>query len=249
MSLVIDKDTPRHFPKKLDVFEFDEEVAQIFENMAQRSIPMYAEMHRVHAKMLAEAILASTSMKVLDIGASTGRWFKVMRQVLNVDSLAEVGGLECHAIENSTPMQEKLKADLPELIVHDYDLLKFNFEIDFKFNIVTLFYVLQFIPNEYKRDVMQWIFNQMAPGATLLVGQKETNENFWLESLFQNEYIHFRLANGYTQDEITAKTAALKNSMWCISEAELKSMAFSVGFKRVTPSLRWLDFATYIIEK
>ena len=36
MSLIIDKVTgdPVHMPKRRDVFEFDEEVSQIFENMA-----------------------------------------------------------------------------------------------------------------------------------------------------------------------------------------------------------------------
>lgn len=248
MSLVIDRSNPVHFPKNRDVFKFDEEVAAIFENMAQRSIPMYAEMHRVHCEMFKDHMEMLGDCNVLDIGASTGRWFRTMRQVLSVKTLSEIKGLRVHAIENSEPMIEKLKAEFPEVTVHNYEVPS-DEPFALKANIVVMFYLLQFVHPERKADVMKWVYDHTAPGGIVLLGQKETNANPAMEALFQQEYIHFRLANGYSMEEITAKTAALKNAMWCSSEDELGAMALEAGFKDFIPSLRWLDFSTHILLK
>ena len=247
MSLVIDRSNPVHFPKNRDVFKFDEEVAQIFENMAQRSIPMYAEMHRAHCELFKDH-MEMGDCTVLDIGASTGRWFRTMKQVLSVKTLDEIKGLKVHAIENSQPMIDKLQAEFPEVTVHNYEVPS-DQPFPLSANVVVMFYLLQFVPPAQKAAVMQWVYDHTAPGGIVLMGQKETNFNPEMERVFQLEYIQFRLANGYSMEEITAKTAALKNAMWCSNEDELAAMALNAGFKDMVPTLRWLDFSTHVMLK
>ena len=54
MSLTHAQGKHIHFPATPDKFEFDAEVATIFDSMALRSIPMYAEVHRMHVEMFAD---------------------------------------------------------------------------------------------------------------------------------------------------------------------------------------------------
>jgi tRNA (cmo5U34)-methyltransferase len=234
MSLVIERDgTPVHFPKS-DAFRFDEEVAEIFENMAVRSIPMYGEIHRLHCQMLAYKMMGPESV-VFDIGASTGRWFRTMRKVLGVETLDQVAGLKTVAFDNSNPMLEKLKKEFPEVDVRYLDLENPT-TMSMRADVSVMFYVLQFVPDKKKEAALRWAYHHTKPGGVLILGQKE---NFGGEQ-FQQEYIRFRLANGYTQEEIDAKTAALKNSM---------CMLLNLGFSRVVETTRWLQFSTYMAIK
>lgn len=249
MSLVIQRDgQPVHFPKNRDAFRFDEEVAEIFENMAQRSIPMYAEAHRMHAHMFAdEFVNVHEPLTLFDIGASTGRWYRTLRKMLRVESLDDLPHLSCHAFDNSHPMLKKLSSEFPEVQAHFIDLerpIQFAFRADF----VTMFYVLQFIRPEKKQAALQWVYDHMKPDSVLVLGQKERFDND-LETLFQSEYIRFRLDNGYTKEEIEAKTAALKNSMWCSTEQELRNMLRNVGFHHSFETSRWLNFSTVVAYK
>lgn len=244
MSLVIAGERPVHFPKDGDRFQFDSEVAEIFENMAERSIPMYSEFHRMHASML-ESLIMSKVMNggctIMDIGASTGRWWRVLRAALKVPSLDLVPDLHCFAFDNSLPMIAKMRNEFPEVAVSFLDLTSPNI-FSVQADIVVLFYVLQFIPDDKKLRALQWIAAHMKPGGVLLLGQKEDmGEDM---DLFQEEYIRFRVANGYTREEIEAKTKALKNSMWCITPQELRGLLSRAGFRHVVETSRWLQFST-----
>lgn len=252
MSLVIEGDQPRHFPKNRDVFRFDEEVAEIFENMALRSIPMYAEIHRLHCRILASRFRAGCT--VMDVGASTGRWFRTMRKELGVDRLDHVSGLYCVGVDNSLPMLDKLKAEFPEVDAQLKDISEGAEAVDaggpfflLEADVVVLFYVLQFIPDAKKKDALRWIYEHMADDGVLIMGQKETH--FHLDEVFQEEYIKFRMDNGYTKEEIDAKTAALKNSMWCLNPRALEGLLQSVGFRHIVETTRWLHFSTWMVYK
>lgn len=250
MSLVIQREDgqPIHIPAKAGVFEFDAEVAQIFENMAQRSIPMYPEVHRLHASLLRPFIqLPSRGITIWDIGASTGRWFRVLREVLHVPNLAMVGGLRCYALDNSQPMLDKIAADFVEVTTTLFDLTS-PVQTAPAPDIVVMFYVLQFLPKEEKRKALTWLYQTMAFGGKLVLGQKEAMMD-GSNDMFQSEYIKFRLANGYTQEEIDAKTIALKGSMWLQSPQELREMLFEIGFKSVYETTRWLNFSTVMATK
>lgn len=247
MSLVIDSEKPVHFPKNRDVFQFDEEVAEIFENMAQRSIPMYAEMHRVHVEMFKD-VMESGRCTVVDVGASTGRFFRTMREALCVKSISEVSGLSCIAVESSEPMQAKLAAEFPDVLVLPTQVPDAIIPAGGA-DIMVMFYLLQFVQRSRKQEVMNWAYDNLNEGGILLMGNKETNEDVGVEDSFQKEYINFRIANGYSREEIMAKTAALKNAMWCVSESQLIDMGRKAGFRHVVPTLRWLDFSTHIFIK
>ena len=246
MSLVINPEgSPVHYPKR-DVFEFDAEVAAIFENMAQRSIPMYPEVHRLHVSLLMPKI-ASGDCTISDIGASTGKLFRTLRTKFEVASLAEVKGLKCYAYDNSFPMLEKLRAEFPEVNSSFLDVSAPTVP-HAPSDIVTMFYVLQFIEPARKYNALQWIFDNLKGRGVLVLGQKDRMDS-GNDDAFQDEYVRFRLANGYTMEEIQAKTAALKGAQWLLTQPVLVNMLLEIGFSRVYETTRWLNFSTIVAHK
>lgn len=254
MSLVIDRDAgvPVHFPRNKDVFRFDDEVAIIFEDMAQRSIPMYSEAHRLHLSLVKDKIMECRSSAggctFFDIGGSTGKWLDAMCKGFEVSVPSDMSNCHFYVYDSSRQMIGRVKDRFPDITADVFDLTK-PFVVPQKADIVTMFYVLQFIPDADKHKAMQWVYDHMNPGGVLLMGQKEKQNDTVTEETFQEEYIRFRLANGYTREEIQAKTQALKNSMWCSTSSDLWMLLKDVGFGKVRETSRWLSFSTLMVSK
>lgn len=254
MSLVINREdgAPVHFPKNKDVFRFDDEVAVIFEDMAQRSIPMYSEVHRLHFSLVKDKIMErrgeSEGCTFFDIGGSTGKWLDALCKGFEVPAPSNISNCNFYVYDNSRHMIGRVKARFSDVHADVFDLTN-PFVVPHKADIVTMFYVLQFIPDEKKREALQWVYDHMNPGGVLLLGQKERYVNHETETMYQEEYIKFRLRNGYTREEIHAKTQALKGAMWCVSNRTLETLLKDIGFGVSRETSRWLSFNTLMVDR
>lgn len=244
MTLVLTPEKhPVHFPKGTK-FEFDDEVALIFDNMAERSIPMYREAHRIHASIVAEMRRSREVLGVLDIGASTGAFLSAIQDQNKQDDHCT---LVYQAIDNSEAMCNRLLQRFPWAVVTRADITDCP-KIDFFPDVVSMMYVLQFIEPSKKVKVLEWVHGLMREDGILFLGQKDKFPG-GIDDLFQYEYIKFRMANGYTREEIDAKTRALANSMWCSNPAELRDTLYGLGFSVVVETTRWLNFSTFMCVK
>jgi tRNA (cmo5U34)-methyltransferase len=252
MSLTFDPNTgdPVHTPKRRDAFEFDSEIASIFENMALRSIPMYAETHNVHAaitKEYADTHFQERQFSVADIGASTGVFLKALSAKYGCEAHQNPSHFRACAIDPSWHMLDKLSIQLPWVVPVNMEA-QFVHTLGARFDIVNLSYVLQFIPRNERLLALQSIANSMRSGGLLFVSQKVTINNVF-EHSFTDEYIRFRKDNGYSDEEIAAKTEALKNSMWTDVLESTKDMLSSQGFWNFQDTTRWLNFASFVCMK
>jgi len=246
MSLVQEEGKDEvHFPKRRDVFEFDEEVAAIFPSMALRSIPMYAEVHRLHAALL-KRMFVGRPMDVLDVGASRGHF---LREICNqLQNTEEARWLGCYAMEKSAPMVARIKEEFPHILCVEQDVTTLP-DLGQQFDVISMLYVLQFIPNAQKRGVLEWAYAHLRKGGVLILGQKEHTETRSNHHVEHDEYIQFRMDNGYTAEEIEAKTAALRNSMWCVEHDDLYYVLDDIGFYGMHDTSRWLMFSTLMARR
>jgi len=252
MSLTFDPNTgdPIHTPKRRDVFEFDHEVASIFENMALRSIPMYAQTHHVHAaiaKSYAEDHFMEKQYVVADIGSSTGMFIKTLCSQYGIPPHQEPGHFRAIAVDPSQHMLDNVVSAMPWVVDVNMEV-QFLASIHTRVDIVNLSYVLQFIHREERMLALQSIAKATRPGGLLFVSQKESIPSMF-EPYFTEEYVRFRIDNGYTDQEIADKTNALSNSMWVDQPRVTKDMVESVGFWNVQDTTRWLGFSSFVCMK
>lgn len=244
MSLVIPPaGNPVHYPAG-ESFQFDDEVAAIFENMAERSIPMYREAHRIHASMIGEMLSTREHVGILDVGASTGSF---LHAVCKQAGAVRPKNVIYQALDSSEAMCKRLKERYPWITVTLADITDPPV-IDFRPDVVSMMYVLQFIPPHKKVAVLEWLHSIMPDEGIMFLGQKDIFHG-GIGRVFQDEYIKFRLANGYTREEIDAKTEALKHSMWCSTPYDLREILYGIGFGLVLETTRWLNFSTFICVK
>lgn len=239
---------PVHYPNNPDKFEFDSEVAGVFDDMAQRSIPQYTEVHRLHSRILMNDFIYSRpaftgrprSYLLLDIGASTGFLFKTLHEMGRKDNRFHLTQVEMYAVDPSLAMLEIIQRRFPNVYVYAIKAREVE-ALNVQFDAVAMHYVLQFIPEDEREETMRAVHSVMKPNALLLYGQKAMLAEEHLAT-GNEHYYDFRRSNGYTNAEIVAKTQALSTSMWPWSQEDILKLFKDTGFHSVQETMRWAMF-------
>lgn len=245
MSLDTNKDGGVvHMPADPTKFAFDPEVSAIFNEMAKRSIPNFYESHAAHARMLKGWLTPGAS--ILDVGASRGAFFGAL--CAEHPELSIPATLKLTAVDNSEAMCAYLTWDHPTATVICDDvsnpavLAKLGY-----YDVVCLHYVLQFIRPDKQELVLQRLMDSVNPGGVFIYGHKARHYGA-LGSLAHDEYIRFRMENGYTREEIEAKTAALKGSMFPVDHNMVMN-AINRNFSHAVETFRFMMFSTVFAVK
>lgn len=233
-----------HYPANPDKFEFDQEVAQVFPDMARRSIPLFYETHDLHAALCAPW-MEQERVSVLDVGASRGAFISALASRYSLPR----DGVYVSANDISLDMACKLVVDFPWAKIDNLDISGGSFlsKPDDSFDIINCTYVLQFVRPEKQVGVLQKLCRMLKPGGVLFLGQKFDTPGP-VGRMLHDQYIQFRINNGYTAEEIAAKTLALQNSMWPMPEENLVYYLNRFGLSVVETS-RWTVFNNLMCTK
>ncbi len=226
-------------------FAFNEQVAQCFDDMVSRSVPLYREVNQHIAEWA--ALLSSDYPKIYDLGCSTGT---------TLIHLAKALGPDCQlvGVDASQAMIDKAKKKLELLSPEESALIHFEKQnlIDTQINqasLVILNYTLQFIPVGERRKVLELIHTGLADDGMLYLSEKIKYEDPLLQENSTYIYENFKEQAGYTKIEIARKKEALENVLVPFSQEQLVSLLRSVGFVSVQPVMQWNNFVSIIARK
>lgn len=225
-------------------FAFDQRVARAFDNMAQRSIPGYdAALETVH--WLAARELTASNAVIYDLGASTGAL------AARLDALLVARGLRLIAVDLSADMvaqgaARSVTLAAAEQIVWRCEDVRTTALDDAA--LVVSNYCLQFLQPDERPALLSRIFAALRPGAFFVLSEK-TFEPGVGAALFQDRYDAFKRAQGYAEDEIRNKRAALEGVLqpWTVEQNERALEA--AGFEAPRMIGRSWNFVTWIARK
>ncbi len=236
-----------HYPADPDKFEFDSEVSGVFQDMALRSIPMYAEAHKLHVAMARE-VLNRASVTIWDIGSSRGHFFKEICNQLHIPQHSGAARIHGFAMDSSPYMVRFMVREFPWVNCIVGDVLDAP-DMEAPADIINMMYVLQFIKEDHdKAEALKWAYRNLKNGGLLFLGQKDRIDGEF-GNMFSEQYQAFRRLKGYSQKEIDAKTKALRNSMWPTRQAWLQDMCVNAGFYDYETTTQWLQFSTAVCIK
>ena len=177
-------------------FEFNSEVAQVFDNMVSRSVPMYEDVTRAVVEWTSEVYQPGTS--IYDLGCSTGTTIGAICANFsrNNRSGCFVG------VDNSVAMLAKAEAKLrPWLAEHEVVLKTDNLQQTLITNASTVIvnYTLQFIPVHERFDVLRNIYNGLVPGGILILAEKVKSSSTLLNTKQTKLYESFKESRGYSR--------------------------------------------------
>ena len=221
-------------------FEFDNEVADVFDDMIDRSVPFYKENLNLSINILKNYI--NDNDNILDLGSSTGTF------LINLAKLNP--NLKLTGIDNSSAMiqkaQKKAKAFGVNIDFLEEDFLEYEFG---KNKIISANYTIQFIRPIKREKLITKIYNSLEDGGIFLMSEKLISEDKKLNKILIDEYYKYKKEKGYSEYEIAKKREALENVLIPYTELENREMLSTSGFKHIEVIFRWCNFATFLAFK
>lgn len=222
-------------------FEFDEEVASVFDDMLGRSIPHYLDALNLTTSFALKYLKNGDT--VYDLGCSTGS------TLINIGNHCNFK-LNLIGIDNSKAMlkqaKRKAKAYGQKIKLIDDDIFNINFKPS---NVIISNYTLQFIRPLQREKLIKKIYDALEPNGVLIFSEKVITEDKKLNKLFIDEYYSFKKNQGYSEFEIAQKREALENVLIPYTYEENKKMIKDAGFKHFDSIFKWVNFATFIAIK
>jgi tRNA (cmo5U34)-methyltransferase len=228
----------------LPPFEFDDQVARVFDDMIHRSIPFYTEIISRQIDMIEHFYQPGTV--IYDLGCSNGNLGISLSRQLHPRPFQMV------AVDNSAPMlkafQERL-TDLPmgqHISLQCEDICRTRIE---NASVVVLNFTLQFVAPPARDAMLARIYNGLRPGGVLLFCEKITHSHPALAELQHTFYYAFKRKNGYSDLEISQKREALEKVLIPESlDRHLQRLEQS-GFEIMDVWHKWYNFASLIAIK
>jgi tRNA (cmo5U34)-methyltransferase len=226
----------------LKQFEFDKEVASVFDDMLSRSVPFYSDMLNLTVSFALKYCKKDSDV-VYDLGCSTA------------STLIEIGkksdfDLELIGIDNSDAMLQRAKDKIGAYGLNIKLLNSDIFDINFKSSSVIISnYTLQFIRPLQREKLIKKIYDGLDDGAVFIFSEKIISGDKKLDKIMIDEYYAFKKENGYSEFEISQKREALENVLIPYTYEENKKMCKDAGFSNVECLFKWVNFATFIAIK
>ena len=228
-------------------FEFDEDVAAVFDDMLTRSVPFYLEQQRMVVEIAKEFWIPGTG--ICDLGCSTATTLiNVARQI---GEPARIVGYD-----NSRPMLERARLKVREHGLEERIELRYgdlngklaNLSIE-RASVVTMCWVLQFIRPVWRDALIKWIHDGMAENGALIVTEKVLANGPQMNCFMVDRYYEFKRRNGYSETEIARKREALENVLVPYRIDENVEMFRRNGFCDVQIVFQWYNFAGFVCIK
>jgi tRNA (cmo5U34)-methyltransferase len=224
-----------------DKWEFNAEVAEVFDDMLARSIPQYDVMRQACFDLGCHFVKPETD--IVDLGCSRGGAVAPF--------VKKFGALNRYALcEISEPMRQATADRFSGMIntglmrVLDTDLRKSYPAV--KSTLTLCILTLQFTPIEYRLQIMKRICESLEPGGALLLVEKIIGGTSELDDLMISTYYDMKREAGYTQDDINRKRLSLEGVLVPLTATWNEQLLGDAGFTQVDCFWRWMNFAGWV---
>lgn len=222
-------------------FEFDEEVAVVFDDMLSRSVPFYDEAMKLTAHFA--SINIEEGERVYDLGCSTASL------LLEIERKSE-HDIQLIGIDNSKAMLEQASKKLHAFnskIELDYgDILSYDYK---EAAVICSNYTLQFVRPPVRSAFVKKIYDALKPGGLFIFSEKIISKDTLLNKQMIDTYYDYKKAQGYSEYEIVQKREALENVLIPYTEEENIKMLYDAGFEHCDSVFKWVNFETFIAKK
>jgi len=223
-------------------WEFNGEVARSFDDMLKRSIPQYKTMRRGVFDWQ-KAFMPRTGGHLLDLGTSRGESVAEAVRHFGTDT-------EFTLVETADAMLEEVRGrygDRPNVFVKDTDLTTRFPRIPS--DVVQSILTLQFTPINYRQQLIQSCYDCLREGGAMILVEKVLGQGAALDDLQDTFYHALKNDNGYSYEDIDAKSESLEGVLVPVTASWNEEMLEEAGFRHVDCFWRWMKFAGWIAVK
>jgi tRNA (cmo5U34)-methyltransferase len=225
-------------------FEFNDEVADVFPDMLERSIPGYAASIQAIGTLAANYVQPGT--RCYDLGCSLGAATLAMRQNIAVP------GCEIVAVDQAPAMIERCRKIIAaagatvDVSLVEGDVRQIAIE---QASMVVMNYTLQFLSVAERDAMIGRIYGGLVDGGIFVLSEKVVDEDSKVEELLVRMHHEFKRQNAYSDLEISRKRTALENVLIPESVATHRARLSTAGFRHFGVLLRHFNFVSIVAVK
>ncbi|MDU7692962.1 MAG: methyltransferase domain-containing protein [Helicobacter sp.] len=227
-------------------FQFDSNVASVFDDMASRSIPFYAQTIEICCDF---ALFLNTQkeLSVLDLGSATGNFLLNLAPKLKDSTLFGIDNSKAMidiASQKSRAYGFDISFILDDITQNDFKAINKN-----GFDLITALWTVQFVRPLLRQKLLAKIHASLKNDSFFIMSEKLYAPDPILDFWIIKQYENFKQNAGYSKNEIAKKREAIQNVLVSYSSDENVKMLKDAGFSSVEVVLRYLNFATFIARK
>ena len=220
---------------------FDAEVARVFDDMLERSIPEYGVMRRLCYDVGASYVRPGTD--VVDLGCARGGALIAFADRFGRDN-RYVG------VDVSEPMLAAASARFRELVADGIaEIVACDLRTEYpdvRAGLTLAVLTLQFVPIEYRQAIVRRIYRHTAPGGAFVLVEKVLGATAEVDERLVETYYALKRRNGYSQDEIDRKRFALEGRLVPVTARWNEELLSAAGFREVHCFWRYANFAGWL---
>lgn len=237
-------DSLSHIPT--GAWKFDETVGECFDDMVERSVPLYRETLDLLARMAIPHLGSGRSGTMVDLGCSNGNAIDRILSVASEDP--KNGKIRVVGVDREQHMLDRCRnrhGATIELIKHDLsEPLPYRIHA-LKPDCVFLLWTAQFIALEHRARLFREIRESISPSGALFVAEKLRGQTSRFQNALDRQYRDFKVRNGgYSREAVDAKAKSLEGVLVSLSAPEQKQFMQNEGWS-VEEVTRYLGFASY----
>jgi len=225
-------------------FDFGEKTAEVFDDMLDRSVPLYRELQRMTGEIGAEFAVDGTN--VYDLGCSTGITLRTLCGSVPAD-------VRFIGVDYSEAMLERARREFAERgITRPVDFVQADLNHGFPVtnaSVVVLNLTLQFVRPLYRDLLVRSINAGLNENGCLILIEKVLGNDSLYNRLFIRFYYDMKKRNGYSETEIAQKREALENVLIPYRVDENVDLLRKNGFAHVDTFFKWYNFCGLVAVK
>lgn len=229
-------------------WEFDAEVAQVFDDMLARSIPQYDVMRLAVTDLAGRFVINADPVerrgRIVDLGASRGEALAPLVEAFKK-------AVEYHAVEVSVPMLEALRQRWPkgEVNIHPFDLRGGYPKLGGPADVTLAVLTIQFTPIEHRQRILREVWKNTRDGGAFIFVEKVLGHTAEIDDLMKLQYYDLKGKNGYSPEQIERKRLSLEGVLVPVTAKWNEELLRTAGFSEVDCFWRWQNFAGWLAIK
>lgn len=216
-------------------WSFGGSTAQTFVEHAEMSIPGYRRGHEVVAAL--SDFFVHGDSRCWELGVSTGELLGTLARRHAHHPAIRWTGIDIEA--EMTAVARKNLAGLDNVTIEQADLL----EVDIGgADLVVSYYCLQFVPSKHRQRAVDAVYRGLNWGGAFIWFEKVRGPDARFQDMFTLLYNDYKVHQGFTADEILAKSRSLKGVLDPFSSEANRGILNRAGFSDIVTVYRDLCF-------
>lgn len=220
---------------------FDGVSGKNFDSHIRKSIPVYDEGHDLVCK-IADYYLSNDSI-CYELGCSTGTLLHKLA-TRNQDKKVQFIGVdqEMDMIEEA----KKKCASNKNIGLTTSNIMDIEFK---KSDLIIAYYTIQFVKPRQRQIIFDRIFDALNWGGALILFEKVRGPDARFQDISTSLYTDYKLDQGYTEQEIIAKSKSLKGVLEPFSTQGNIDLMKRAGFVDIMTVMKYVCFEGFLAIK